>query len=82
MMKKENYWYLFEKTGNINHYLNYACTSEESLKENRIPKYSSRKTHGGREHVEEFGANLSEEGGHSDESGNHHRNGSVGYADW
>ncbi len=81
MMKNESYWNLFEKTGNINDYLNYACTSEQSLSENRIAKFSSGKKHR-REHFHEYGAKLSEEGGHSDKSGNHHRNGSFGYADW
>lgn len=30
-MKDEYYWNQFEKTGNIKDYLNYACTSEESM---------------------------------------------------
>lgn len=34
-MKDEIYWKLFEKTGNIFDYLNYACTSEESLNASR-----------------------------------------------
>jgi len=34
-MKDERYWKLFEKTGNITAYLNYACASEERQEENR-----------------------------------------------
>ena len=29
---QEEYWKLFEKSGSIMDYLNYACTTEESMK--------------------------------------------------
>lgn len=34
-MKNLNDWKLFEKTGSIEDYLNYACASEEKQLENR-----------------------------------------------
>lgn len=35
MMKNLEYWKLFEKTGSVSDYLNYACASEEKQLENR-----------------------------------------------
>jgi len=34
-MKNLDYWKLFEKTGSVSDYLNYACASEEKQLENR-----------------------------------------------
>ncbi len=34
-MKNLDYWKLFERTGSVSDYLNYACASEEKQLENR-----------------------------------------------
>ena len=65
-MKNAEYWNIFELTGNINDYLNYACASEERQKlEQKLKLESEQK-----------------EGGQADESGNSHGDGFVGYAHW
>lgn len=41
---QEEYWKLFEKSGSINDYLSYACTTEESQENGRLEsreKYES-----------------------------------------
>ena len=76
-MNHERYWKLFEKTGNINDYLNYTCTCEKNISDNTVPKYSLENEYWP---FEEYGAKLSEEGGHSDKPGNHNGNGSIGNA--
>lgn len=46
---QEEYWKLFEKSGSIMDYLNYACTTEESIKNGLVEsreKYESGDRHG------------------------------------
>lgn len=41
---QEDYWKLFEKSGSITDYLNYACTTEESMRNGLVEsreKYES-----------------------------------------
>ena len=65
-MEDVNYWNIFELTGNINDYLNYACASEERQElEYKLECELEQR-----------------EGGQADESGDSHGNGFVGYAHW
>ena len=65
-MKNAEYWNIFELTGSVNDYLNYACTSEGKQNlEQKLECESEQK-----------------EGGQADESGNSHGDGFVGYAHW
>ena len=65
-MESVNYWNIFELTGSINDYLNYACASEERQELEQKEEQESMK----------------KEGGQADESGNSHGDGFVGYAHW
>ena len=65
-MKNAEYWNIFELTGSVSDYLNYACASEERQVLEQREEQESRK----------------KEGGLEDESGNSHGNGFIGYAHW
>jgi hypothetical protein len=81
MMKEEYYWQQFERTGNINDYLNYACTSEESVSKNRIPTHFSMDTQKGFVMSLEENQNIgNEEGEYGYEPGNFDWNSFISHA--
>lgn len=65
-MKNAEYWNIFELTGNINDYLNYACASEERQEAERDAERELKQ----------------KEGGQADESGNGNGNGFISHAHW
>ena len=46
-MKNAEYWNIFELTGNINDYLNYACASEERQEAERDAERELKQKEGG-----------------------------------